>query len=135
MDEQKKITEILSVWDEAIEKTRRLLNAKKRRKKALMQQLLTGKIRLPEFEQSHHRIPYKFFELPEDWQCVELGKLAHECADRNGQGEKITVLSCSKHMGFVESAQYFGKQVFSEDTSNYKVIKRGWFGYPSNHIE
>ena len=44
-------------------------------------------------------------------------------------------MSCSKRFGFVESFEYFGKQVFSENTSNYKVIRRGCFGYPSNHIE
>ena len=43
--EQKKIAEILSTWDEAIEQTRNLIDAKNRRKKALMQQLLTGKKR------------------------------------------------------------------------------------------
>ncbi len=32
-------------------------------------------------------------------------------------------------------SRIFGKRVFSEDTSNYKVIRRSWFGYPSNHIE
>lgn len=135
LPEQKKIAEILSSWDEAIEQTRRLVDAKKRRKKALMQQLLTGRKRLPEFVKSPRHISYRFFDLPEDWQCLQLGKLARECSERNGHGEKMTVLSCSKHMGFVESAQYFGKQVFSEDTSNYKIIRRGWFGYPSNHIE
>ncbi|MBW2557416.1 MAG: restriction endonuclease subunit S [Deltaproteobacteria bacterium] len=133
--EQKKIADILSTWDEAIEQTRRLIGLKKRRKKALMQQLLTGKKRLPEFVKSSRCIPYRFFDLPEDWQCPQIGKMAHECIERNGNGEKMTVLSCSKHVGFVESAQYFGKQVFSEDTSNYKVIRRSWFGYPSNHIE
>lgn len=133
--EQKKIAKILSTWDEAIEQTSRLIDAKMRRKKALMQQLLTGKKRLPGFAKSSHRIPYRFFGLPEDWECPQIGKIAHECTERNGHGEKMTVLSCSKHVGFVESEQYFGKQVFSKDTSNYKVIKRGWFGYPSNHIE
>ena len=47
--EQKKIAEILSTWDEAIDHTRRLIGAKERRKKALMQQLLTGERRLPGF--------------------------------------------------------------------------------------
>ncbi|RZB35527.1 MAG: type I restriction enzyme, S subunit [Desulfobacteraceae bacterium Eth-SRB2] len=45
LPEQKKIAEILSTWDEAIEQTRKLIDAKKRRKKALMQELLTGKKR------------------------------------------------------------------------------------------
>ena len=45
LPEQKKIAEILATWDKAIEQTRELLNAKISRKKALMQQLLTGKMR------------------------------------------------------------------------------------------
>jgi len=48
--EQKKIAEILSTCDEVIEKTAALVEAKKRQKRALMQQLLTGRKRLPGFE-------------------------------------------------------------------------------------
>lgn len=48
--EQQKIAEILSAWDNAIEKTRALIAAKEQQKKALMQQLLTGKKRFREFE-------------------------------------------------------------------------------------
>lgn len=47
--EQKKIAKILSTWGAAIEQTRKLIDAKKRLKKALMQQLLTGKKRLRGF--------------------------------------------------------------------------------------
>lgn len=47
--EQKKITDILVTWDKSIEATERLLENSKKRKKALMQQLLTGKKRLPGF--------------------------------------------------------------------------------------
>jgi type I restriction enzyme S subunit len=47
--EQKKISEILASWDEAIEQMRKLIDAKKHLKKSLMQQLLTGKRRLPGF--------------------------------------------------------------------------------------
>jgi len=43
LPEQIKIAEILYIWDEAIEQSRKLIEAKKRHKKALMQQLLTGK--------------------------------------------------------------------------------------------
>lgn len=49
LPEQKKIAEILSTWNEALEQTRQLISAAKRRKKALMQKLLTGKKRLPGF--------------------------------------------------------------------------------------
>ena len=135
LPEQKKIAKILSTWDRAIDQTRRLIDAKKRRKKALMQQLLTGRMRLPGFAKSHGREFYRFFDLPEDWDCPRMREIAHECSERNGKNKDIPVLACSKYRGFVKSSEYFGKQVFSADTSNYKVIRRDWFGFPSNHIE
>lgn len=47
--EQRKIADILTTWDEALEKLDALIEAQERRKKALMQQLLTGKRRFPAF--------------------------------------------------------------------------------------
>ncbi len=49
LPEQKKIADILSTWDKAIETTQALLQKLELRKKGLMQQLLTGKKRLPGF--------------------------------------------------------------------------------------
>jgi len=49
LPEQKKIAEILSVWDEAIEKQTQLITQLETRKRGLMQQLLTGKKRLNGF--------------------------------------------------------------------------------------
>jgi type I restriction enzyme S subunit len=43
--EQQKIAQILSTWDKAIEKLEAVIAAKQKRKKALIQQLLTGKVR------------------------------------------------------------------------------------------
>jgi type I restriction enzyme S subunit len=60
--EQQKISQILSTWDKAIEKLEALIAAKQKRKKALMQQLLTGKIRLPWFSG--------------EWREVSLSNLA-----------------------------------------------------------
>lgn len=50
LPEQRKIADILSTWDAAIEKTEALLASAKAQKRALMQSLLTGKRRFPEFE-------------------------------------------------------------------------------------
>jgi restriction endonuclease S subunit len=135
LPKQKKIADILSAWDEAIEQMRKLIDAKKRRKKALMQQLLTGKRRLRGFEKTKDQKRYRFFDLPEDWECPQMKEIAQECSERNILRGDLPVLACSKYLGFVESSEYFGKRVFSEDTSNYKLIRRGWFGFPSNHIE
>ena len=48
--EQKKIAKTLSTWDQAIATTERLLDLARQQKKAMMQQLLTGKRRFPGFE-------------------------------------------------------------------------------------
>ncbi|MFA0623371.1 restriction endonuclease subunit S [Vibrio breoganii] len=45
-EEQRKIAQILSTWDKAISTTEKLIETSKQQKKALIQQLLTGKKRL-----------------------------------------------------------------------------------------
>ena len=49
--EQRKIAEVLGVWDEAIEKQTRLIEKLALRKRALMQRLLSAKLRLPGFSE------------------------------------------------------------------------------------
>ena len=46
LDEQRGIVKVLSTWDKAISTTEKLIEMSKQQKKALMQQLLTGKKRL-----------------------------------------------------------------------------------------
>src|SRR5690606_23033254 len=49
LPEQKRIAEVLSTWDKAIQLTEQLIRQKEQRKKWLMQNLLTGKMRLKGF--------------------------------------------------------------------------------------
>ncbi|WDI39859.1 restriction endonuclease subunit S [Bremerella sp. P1] len=65
LPEQQKIAAILSTWDRAIELTEKLILVKQKRKQALMQQLLTGKVRFAEFE-------------GKPWKQVRLGDLLKE---------------------------------------------------------
>ena len=51
LPEQRKIAKILQTWDRAIATTEKLIDASKQQKKALMQQLMTGKKRFPGFEE------------------------------------------------------------------------------------
>ncbi|OQK49320.1 restriction modification system DNA specificity subunit, partial [Vibrio vulnificus] len=67
LPEQRKIAKILSTWDKAITATEKLIETSKQQKKALMQQLLTGKKRLVNPETG------KVFEG--EWKKVELGEL------------------------------------------------------------
>ena len=99
-----------------------------------MQQLLTGKKRLPGFG-SPGKGGFSRKGLPDEWDYERVGNVAGEVADRNKGQEEIPVLSCSKYDGFVDSLKYFKKKVYSDDTSNYKIIQFGEFGFPSNHVE
>ncbi len=74
LPEQEKIAEILSAWNRAIEQVGKLIDAKQRLKKGLMQQLLTGRMRFPEFDHGIHGIHgKKKDELPEGWKNKTLG--------------------------------------------------------------
>ena len=61
LDEQEKIAEILSTWDEAINLTINLIESKKQFKKALMQNLLIAKIRFPHFK--------------DEWRAIKLSEI------------------------------------------------------------
>jgi len=54
--EQQKIARILTTWDKGIEKTEQLIKKKQQLKKGLMQQLLTGKKRIPGFNPKWRKI-------------------------------------------------------------------------------
>jgi len=70
LPEQRKIAQILATWDRAIKQTEKRIAAKERLKKGLMQQLLTGKLRFPEFG-------------GEEWRPCRLRDVAEECRERN----------------------------------------------------
>jgi type I restriction enzyme, S subunit len=85
LPEQKKIATILSTWDSAIAKQEQLITVKQEFKKGLMQLLLTGKKRFPEFKG--------------EWEEVKLSSVsiftngkAHE-QDISEDGEFVVVNS------------------------------------------
>ena len=80
MEEQRKIAEVLGVWDEAIEKQSRLIEKLELRKRALMQRLLTGRTRLPGFTSP--------------WQKVKLGEIGKLDKGAGVPKEKIVSEGC-----------------------------------------
>jgi type I restriction enzyme S subunit len=134
--EQRKIADILGTWDEALVTLDALIAAKTHQKKALMQHLLSGKTRVTGFDQSDGKNKSdRFGVYPADWRRVALSEIIQEVSARNAVGKDMPVLSCTKHRGLVLSQEYFGKRVHAEDTSGYRVVRRGEFAYATNHIE
>ena len=85
LDEQEKIAEILSTWDEAINLTINLIESKKQFKKALMQNLLTAKIRFPQFKEKWKEI--KLGNIGKSYNGL-IGKVAEDF--QNGNSNFIT---------------------------------------------
>lgn len=83
--EQEKIAEILSTWDEAINLTINLIENKKQFKKALMQNLLTAKIRFPQFQDEWKEI--KLGNIGKSYNGL-IGKVAEDF--QNGNSNFIT---------------------------------------------
>jgi type I restriction enzyme S subunit len=70
--EQTAIANALSDVDALITSLEKLIAKKRAIKTATMQQLLTGKKRLPPFDQAHNGYKQtELGEIPEDWQCID----------------------------------------------------------------
>jgi type I restriction enzyme S subunit len=121
LPEQKAIAQVLSKSDAAIHTTEKLIAQKELRKKWLMQQLLTGKKRLMGFEG--------------EWKEIHIRDVAKEVSIRNKSDKHLTVLSCTKYDGLVPSLEYFGRKIFADDVSTYKIVPKNHFAYATNHIE
>ncbi len=135
INEQPRIASILEACDRGIETQQALLAAKQERKRGLMQQLLTGKTRFKEFVKSDKKVKTRYGDFPADWSQAHMGDIADEVGKKNAGGRELPVLSCTKHRGLVNSLEYFGKRIFSEDTSTYRIVERGDFAYATNHVE
>lgn len=133
--EQRRIGEMLFIWDQAIATVEQLLANSRNQKLLLSQQLLTGKTRLKGFANSGGKQETPYGPLPIEWEYRRIGEMAAEVSQKLGDSEPYPVLSCTKHKGLVDSLAYFNKQVFSIDTSTYKVAPRGCFVYATNHID
>ncbi len=107
--EQEKIAEILSCWDDEIEKLSALIEKKKIQKKALMQQLLTGKHRL------------KDFSTP--WHEVKLKDILYEHKETSKGDE--TICSVSVHKGIISQIEHLGRSFAASNTSNYNLVHYG----------
>ncbi len=111
----------MSDADALVESPEQLIAKKRHLKQGAILELLTRRKRLPGFS--------------DEWASVQIAEIASPTSEKNIAAEKLPVLTCSKHLGFVDSLGYFKSQVFSNNTSTYKIIRRGQIGYPANHVE
>lgn len=113
--EQKKIAEILGCWDEGLESLDKLIEAKKLRKKGLMQKLLTGEKRLPAFQKS------KSGGSGSEWKEVRLGDILQrvEPYEKLKSGESYPLVSIRR-----KAQGIFGRGVFPRENISYPEMAR-----------
>jgi type I restriction enzyme S subunit len=112
--EQRRIAEIVSTWDRAIETVEALVTNARGQKKALMQSLLTGKKRLPGFS--------------EEWRHRRIGELSTKI-DRRNDGARVPVLTISSTSGFVRQDQKYSRFMAGKSVESYIMLRRGEFAY------
>lgn len=113
LPEQQKIAAILSTQDKVIELKEKLLVQKQQQKKYLMQQLLTGKKRLPGFDRK--------------WNYVKANEIFKSIVDKSHDG-KLEVLSSTQDKGIVPRSQVDIDIKYNENSlSTYKKVCEGDF--------
>lgn len=114
--EQQKIAAILTIQDNVIELKEKRLAEKLRQKKYLMQQLLTGKKRLPGYVG--------------EWRTLPLKYLSEKQKKKNLGFQYSLVLSNSAQHGIVLQDQEFTKEIANaERIDGYYIVVPGAFVY------
>lgn len=123
LPEQKKIAQILSTWDRAISTTEQLLANSQQQKKALMQQLLTGKKRLRD---------NKGVRFCGEWKLDKLSKIFERVTTKN-DGKSTNVVTISGQQGLIRQEDFFKKSVASDILDGYFLLMKGQFAYNKSY--
>ena len=85
---------------------------------------LIPEFRFPEFKDSG------------EWDVKTLGEVLIKNSKKNKNQKYSQVESVSNKFGFIKQDEYFkNRRVASKDTSNYYVIKKGYFAYNPSRID
>lgn len=127
LPEQRAIARIVSTWDAAIDKLGQLISKKQALKKGLMQQLLSGRVRFPEFVPPGG-IRYKETKVgvvPEDWEVVKAGEIFERVSKKGQSGELLAV---TQEEGVIPRSHLERRVVMpSGSTEGYKLVEPGNF--------
>lgn len=129
IEEQTAIANALSDVDALIAALEKLINKKSAIKTAAMQQLLTGKKRLPPFDQLN--TGYKQTELgeiPGDWEVIDFGDLFQPTITRKPIKQDM-VVSFVGMQDVSESAQLISPNIIS-----YNEVKSGFTYFEKNDV-
>ena len=132
LETQEKIASILSSLDSKIELNRRINDNLEQQAQALFKAWFVDFEPFKDgnfVDSDGNFVDSEFGRIPEGWKVTELGKVTKQITERVGQRTDIKVLSPITTGELVLSEDYFTKQVFSESTAKYIVVKPMQFAY------
>lgn len=106
LPEQRKIAEILRVWDKAIGTTETLSSLKQKRFRYALQRLLSS----------------------ENWPRVTLGRVTERVVRKN-DGRDHLVMTISAKSGFVAQADKYRRDMAGKSAETYTLLRKGEFAY------
>lgn len=115
LPEQKAIADCLSTWDKAIEKQTDLIAQKELSKKALMQQLLSGKKRLK--------------GCSGVWKEVRMNDVFKHIKNINDGGDTHSIMTISSKLGLISQEDKFDRVIAGDSLKKYTQLKKGDFAY------
>lgn len=113
--EQKAIADCLSTWDKAIDNINVLISQKETSKKALMQQLLSGKKRLKGFSG--------------EWKEVHIKDVFKQIKNVNDGVDGHSVMTISSKLGLVSQEDKFDRVIAGDSLKKYTQLRNGDFAY------
>lgn len=132
--EQVAIATALSDVDSLISALTKKIEKKKAIKQGLMQQLLTGKKRLPGYEKNRESVQTEWGTIPKDWKTLSIGKCCSikarigwqglKKSEYQSSGEYVLVTGTDFLNGRIDwkSCVYVSKKRYEQD-SNIQIVK------------
>jgi len=125
LDEQRKISEMLSVIDERIATQNKIIDK--------LQSLIKGIVD-KSFCYPNESSPQKrFIGFTEEWHLVHLSDICQRVRTKNFNTQCTLVLTIAAQFGLVSQEEFFNKSVASDNLEGYYLLRKGDFAYNKSY--
>ena len=125
IEEQKKITRLLSLIDERIATQNKIIEDLKKLKSAIIDK---------SFCYPNESSPQKrFIGFTEEWHLVHLSDICQRVRTKNFNTQCTFVLTIAAQFGLVSQEEFFNKSVASDNLEGYYLLRKGDFAYNKSY--
>jgi type I restriction enzyme S subunit len=122
LEEQEKITKLLSLVDDRIAVSIKIIQQLETSMQNLRERLFTQKMRFKD----------SFGKSFANWETKKLGDIATRITDKNKEDNK-NVLTISAQHGLISQLDFFNKSVSAKDITGYFLLKKNNFAYNKSY--